>query len=304
MSHDKKVVSGLLGQGDLNRIREAVCAQVEKVYDSCKEKDCIENEPIVFKNEAFAQWVINNSINVKCSDAEVVDVFADVEPLPFKRGFYTVDVKFFIRVDLDFFIPSPSGGTKIKPLRGILTFDKKVVLFGSEGNVKIFKSRFTENDIGPTEESAKEQDNLPIAKIEVADPICLNAQIQDIRDKLFEKCCCKVPKSIMERLEDYDEDFDENQVLEARGGSNAAVADRRVVATVGLFSIIKLVRKVQVLLPAFNFCVPDKECIASTDENPCDLFDAIDFPVEEFFPPQIFDFPGALEAEEDFKDKC
>ncbi|MDF2523621.1 MAG: Spo0E like sporulation regulatory protein [Clostridiales bacterium] len=27
-------------------------------------------------------------------------------------------------------------------------------------------------------------------------------------------------------------------------------------------------------------------------------FDTIEFPVDEFFPPQKFDFPGALEAEE------
>jgi hypothetical protein len=54
---------------------------------------------------------------------------------------------------------------------------------------------------------------------------------------------------------------------------------------------------VQLLIPAFDFCFPNKECIASTDENPCELFDTIEFPVNEFFPPQKFDFPGATENE-------
>jgi hypothetical protein len=70
-----------------------------------------------------------------------------------------------------------------------------------------------------------------------------------------------------------------------------------VFATVGLFSIIKLVRFVQLLIPAFDFCVPNKECVSATEENPCELFETIEFPFDEFFPPQIFDFPGALEQE-------
>ncbi len=49
--------------------------------------------------------------------------------------------------------------------------------------------------------------------------------------------------------------------------------------------------------------VPNKECIASTEENPCELFDAIEFPVDEFFPPQKFDFPGATETEKRFRDE-
>lgn len=49
-------------------------------------------------------------------------------------------------------------------------------------------------------------------------------------------------------------------------------------------------------------CVPNKNCVAATEENPCDLFDTIDFPVDEFFPPQKFDFPGAVEAENEMTD--
>lgn len=304
MSYDDKIVSGLIDSKDLGKIREAVCAQVEKVYDSCKEKDCIEDAKVFFKNQKKAQYVIDNAINVKCKAAEVVDVFADVEPVPFKRGFFTVDVKFFIEVMLDFFVPCPTGGTKIYPMTGLVVFDKKVILFGSEGNVKIFKSRFVEKDVGPSEKSALQQDNMPIAKIEVAEPICLNAKIQDIADKFFDDKCCQIPRSVMDALDDIDDDFDESDILETRGGKDDDddIPNRRVVATIGLFSIIKLVRLVQVLLPAFNFCVPDKKCVAATDENPCDLFETIDFPVDEFFPPQKFDFPGAIEEEEEMLD--
>ena len=135
------VVSGPITERDLRFLREAVCVQTEKIYDSCKEKDCIENATVLFKNPSSMKCLINSAINVKCSYAEVADVFIDVEAVPFKKGFYTVDVKFFIKVTLNVFVPKHGGGVKIIPVTGLVEFDKKVILFGSEGSVKIFKSR-------------------------------------------------------------------------------------------------------------------------------------------------------------------
>jgi len=289
-----RVVSGPICDRDLSRIREAVCRQAEKVYDSCKEKDCIEDARVIFRNPQAIQRIINAAINVKCRRAEVLDVYIDIEPVPFKRGFFTVDVKFFIRVTLDFFIPNGTGpaGTTIVTRQGLVVFDKKVILFGSEGNVKIFKSKYVEHDIDTQIKSHLQQDNLPIGKVEVAEPICLNARIQDILDKLFDDCCCdQLPRAIVDAIDDRDDDFELSAEYDNRQGGQFPT--RRVVVTIGLFSIIKLVRFVQLLIPAFDFCVPNKQCIAATDENPCELFDTIEFPVDEFFPPQICDFPGA-----------
>jgi len=292
--HDK-VVPGLICEKDISKIREAVCIQVEKIFDSCREKDCIEDAKVIFKNSHCIRKIINEAINVKARKAEVIDVFADIEEVPFKRGFFTVDVKFFIKVTLDFFIPNGHGpsGTKIVEKTGLVVFDKKVILFGSEGNVKIFKSHFVENGVDTPIKSSLQQDNLPISKVEVAEPITLNAKIEDIHDKLFEHCCSmeQMPRHIVATLA-----HDEVEENEEHHGDNEE-PNRRVVVTLGLFSIIKLARLVQLLIPAFDFCVPHKECIASTEENPCELFETIEFPVDEFFPPQIFDFPGALEAE-------
>jgi len=299
MGNEKnKVVAGEICPNDLSRIREAVCVQVEKIYDYCREKDCIENARVLFKDTPCNRYIINNAINVKCRNAEVVDVFADIEPVPFKRGFFTVDVKFFIRVTLDFFLPNGMGpgGTEIRTRKGLVLFDKKVILFGSEGNVKIFKSQFIEDGIDKPIRSRLQQDNRPISKIEVAEPICLGAQIQDIHDKCFESCCID---SMSRDLADLIGDDNDNDIqgIDERSEGVLDTSRRRVVATIGLFSIIKLIRFVQLLIPAFDFCVPNRECIAATEENPCDLFDTIEFPVDEFFPPQIFDFPGAAEEE-------
>jgi hypothetical protein len=298
MGHDKdRVVAGLICPGDLSRVREAVCVQTEKIYDQCREKDCIEDARVMFRCPEKVQRLINRAINVKIRRAEVVDVFADVEPVPFKRGFYTVDVKFFIRVTLDFFVPRNPVGTRIITRFGLVVFDKKVILFGSEGNVKIFKSHFVEHGIDQPMRFKLQQDNLPTSKVEVAEPIALNAKIEDLLDKIFDDCCCieSAPRNYNDLLGEDDDDELED-ISEERQG-NLPIRLRRVVVTVGLFSIIKLVRLVQLLIPAFDFCFPNKECIASTDENPCELFDTIEFPVNEFFPPQKFDFPGATENE-------
>ncbi|NMB95873.1 MAG: hypothetical protein GYA02_04565 [Clostridiaceae bacterium] len=299
-----RVAAGLLCDKDIGRIKEAVCIQVDKVYDSCKDKDCIEDARVFFKNPERVQRIINNSINVKCRRAEVVDVFADVEPVPFKRGFFTVDVKFFIKVTLDFFVSRLRNGTRIVTVPGIVLFDKKVILFGSEGNIKIFKSRFKDDCDDDHIKSALQQDNQPVAKVEVAEPICLNARIQDVMDKFFDDSCCfdQLPRGVAESIEV--DIFDDGDISEVAGAEDRAFPTRRVVATIGLFSIIKLVRNVQLLIPAFDFCVPEKQCVSATDENPCELFESIDFPVDEFFPPQKFDFPRALEEEEEMLRKA
>ena len=60
---------------------------------------------------------------------------------------------------------------------------------------------------------------------------------------------------------------------------------RRWYVTIGQFSIIRLERGTQLLIPAYDYCMPDKECPGTSDDDPCALFGKIRFPVEEFFPP-------------------
>jgi len=292
------VVPGRICGDDVLKVKEAVCIDVDKIYDSCKEKDCLENVPVLFRHERCINHLINLAINVKVRRAEVLDVYADVEEVPFKRGFYTVDVKFFIKVTLDFFIPTRRNGTRIVPVNGLVTFDKKVILFGSEGGVKIFKAHFADKAIDSPMGCHLEEDNLPISKVEVAEPIALNAKIIDVCE-----CRCDsnsmseaVLDNFLSELRSVEHDVDDLEMEEGQNEQN-----KKVVVSLGLFSIIKLLRNVQLIIPAFGFCVPNKECVAATDENPCELFDTIDFPVEAFFPPQKFEFPGLVEDSEEDK---
>ncbi len=288
-SNDERMACGLISDRDLSKLKESVCIQTEKIYDSCSGRDCIEDETVWFPSEKI-QWLLSKAQSVKCNKAEVVDVSADVQPVPFKRGFYTVEIRFFIKVKLEFVVVKPNGCVKVYCVPGIVTFCKKVILFGSEGNVKIFKS----HPIGSKSGSMLQQNNLPFAKIEVADPICLCAKIVECREWKSE-CCEEIPRHIAE-IVDEKADFEDIEVETVKDERHCHVY-HKVLATVGLFSIVKLARLVQLLIPAFDFCVPTKPCVASTESDPCELFETIDFPVEEFFPPQKYDFPEAMEEE-------
>lgn len=61
------------GTGD--GFKEAVCIHTDKVYDSCRDKDCLENIRVYLTGSA--QAVVNNAINVKCTRAEIIWVFSE-----------------------------------------------------------------------------------------------------------------------------------------------------------------------------------------------------------------------------------
>lgn len=216
----------------------------------------------------------------------------DVEPVPFNRGFYSVDLQYFFKVTLQVY----TGLGRPTEVEGLATFNKKVILFGSEGNAKIFESKFKEDAFDP---QLWKKTNMPHAVVEVVDPIALGAKVLDVRDK--QSCCCdddfdlaSVPNSVLGV-------FDDSIIL----GNET----KNVYVSLGVFSIIKLERRVQLLVPSYDFCIPQKECVSATDDNPCELFDRIDFPVDEFFPPEHCEFledgqdDPSVEAESDSNDK-
>ena len=251
------------GNASNNCVREAVCIHTDKVYDSCRDKECIEDLRVYFP--VCHQALIDSAMNVKLGGVEILWVQTDVEPLSFNQGYYTVDIRFFFKVYIDVYYDL----LRTKRIEGLAVYDKKVVLFGSEGRAKIFQSLY---QYQAADQQLAVKNNLPKAVVEVVDPVPLNA-------RLVERCqnnCCDLfdisstPDFICNCFEDV---------------FASADTEKRVYITIGLFSIIKLERSVQLLIPVYDFCVPSKECVSSTAENPCELFESLDFPVDEFYPP-------------------
>ena len=140
--------------------KEAVCIHTDKVYDSCRDKDCLENIRVYLT--AQGQGIVDRAINVKCTKAEVIWIFSDIEAVPFNRGFYSVDLKYFFRITLAVF----TGLGRPTEVEGLATFDKKVILFGSEGNAKIFASKYKEDAFDP---QLWRKTNMPSAIVEASD---------------------------------------------------------------------------------------------------------------------------------------
>ncbi len=278
----EKVQSGLSGPvGPVvedHKFKEAVCIHTKKIYDACRDKDCLEDMRVFPTRRS--QCIIDKAINVKCRRAELLWVYIDVESVPFNRGFYTVDVKYFYRIVADAF----TGVGKPTEVTGLCTFDKRVILFGSEGNAKIFSSK---TSLGTTDEQVMRAANLPTAVVEVVDPICLNV-------KLVETCnhkCRGIDMDLSELPPCICQCFDDELVLSGD--------EKRIFCTLGQFSIIRLERDTQLVIPCYDFCVPEKECIGSTDDSPCELFSRIKFPVDEFFPPVCGNFEDYRSVRED-----
>ena len=60
----------------------------------------------------------------------------------------------------------------------------------------------------------------------------------------------------------------------------------RIYVTLGQFSIIRLERDSQLLMPVYDYCMPEKECTCGgCEDDPCEIFRHVKFPVNEFFPP-------------------
>lgn len=264
---------------DLGNVREAVCIHTRKIFDSCRDKDCVED--LRFYPTAAAQEVLSASQMIKGGTAELLYVYTDVEPVTFNRGFYSVDMRFYYRVTLQVCTGTP----RYTEVEGLCVFDKRCILFGSEGNAKIFSSDtvFDELDV-----PGRIRTNLPIAVVEAVDPIVLDARIMD--------CCCK---------RDCDCDLCEipTFVGDCFGGELSSGDDsRRIYVTLGQFSIVRLERDTQLLVPVYDYCMPDKECACGDGcEDPCALFRNISFPVGEFFPPNTVKRP---ESCDDIKSCC
>ena len=177
-------------RGDSCGIREAVCIHTRKIFDSCRDKDCIED--LRFYPKLSCVETLNRAQSVKAGSAKLLYVYVDVEPVSFNRGFYTVDMRFFYHVTLQAYLNCSCPVS----VEGLCVFDKRAILFGSEGSAKIFSSQMR---VGECDAQLGREANTPIAVVEAVDPIVLDARIVDCCGRRDCDCdLCEVPSFINE----------------------------------------------------------------------------------------------------------
>ncbi len=249
-----KVLPGPVAGSGCNT--SCVNIHTSKILDACRDKDCIDDLRVY--PTIGSQAVIDSAFSVRPDSAELIYADVNVDAISFNRGYYTVDVTYFYLVTGETF----PGGI---PVRGLAVFDKRVILYGSEGGVKTFRS-------GCSLADAAGCGGDPVAVVEAVDPIALNLRIAapPASETPDEPALRSVPSEIVQRIGEE---------------LNLGAGGKRLYVTLGQFSIIRLERDYQLSLGSAENFVPARECVGNSDDDPCTLFSRVRFPVEEFFPP-------------------
>ncbi len=246
---------------------ETVAVEVNRILDSCRDRDCFEDVKVLLTD--FGQDVIEHTTNIRAKSACIAWTYIGIDPVRFNRGFYSLTIKFYVKLTFEACL----CGGKSQEFDGIAVLEKKVILYGSESNVSIFKSNPDASDYCAVPEPCYSTKNVPIGIVEVVDPIILNSKVREYTDNCNCCCCCccdipdNIASSVCGTLNDGD-----------NGG-------RYITVSLGIFSVVRIVRPAQYLINATEYCIPDKECIAAEDDNPCSLFRTMAFPTAEFCPP-------------------
>ena len=249
--------------------KDNVCIDCNRVLDSCRDKDCFEDVPVFLTS--FGQEIIEQTSNIRVKEASVLWAKICCEPVQFNRGFYTVNVKLHTKLICEACL-APG---RVQEFDGIAVCEKKVILYGGEGGVNIFRSEPHEGCFCSDNDASDSYDtNSPTAVCEVAEPIVLSLKVSDERPRPPHCCCCcscnEIPMRVQNRL----------------SGSLADPTDdcKKLLVTLGFFSVIRIERPAQYLISACRYSVPEKECMEITEESPCRSFEKMPFPVNEFFP--------------------
>ena len=232
----------------------ALAIHTRKITDSCRDKDCIEDLRVYLTQES--QSILDAAGAARVRAAELIHTSIDITPVAFHPNHYTIDLTFYYKILADAAV-SPCRPAAIC---GLALFSKRAVLCGENSPAHIFRSDC------PTSQT----NNLPTAVVEVLDPMVLGSKVCQVRG--CESCSVTIPADVQAV-------FGEELVLSGD--------KQRLYVTLGQFSVIRLERPAQIIVPIVDYALPTKECCADPAgcaEDPCALFDRVPFPAEAFTP--------------------
>ena len=251
-----------------------VCVETNRILDSCRDRDCFENLRVFLTD--LGQEIIEHTTQIRVKDACIAWTYIGIDPVRFNRGFYTVHIRFYIKLILEACLcPGQS-----REFDGIAVLEKQVVLFGGDSSVSVFRSSSDGSAFCAEPEPCYKERSVPTAVVEAVDPIVLGVRVVEplCREPVCCCCCaCDIPHSIAGCLS--------GPICGGCDGDDKGDSDkRRLVVSLGIFLLVRLVRPAQYLINAAEFIIPDKECVSATPDDPCELFRSMAFPIGEFAP--------------------
>ena len=246
-------------------IRDTVCIETNRVLDSCRDRDCFEQVRVYLSG--YGNDLLEHTSAIRTKSAKIVWTQITLDPIQFNRGFYAVTVRFYVKLCLEACV----GCGRSQELEGIAVLEKRVILYGGESNVNIFKSSADCNSFCAMPDPACCERNVPTAIVEVVDPVILGTKIVEEINEC--NCCCcqegQLPEAVCQGF-DAPFDFDEGR------------GKRYLTVSLGIFSVVRIVRPAQYLVQATEYCIPEKECTPVEEDDPCNVFRKMPFPVGEF----------------------
>ena len=247
---------------DARDIHQCMSIHTRKTTDSCRDKDCIEDLRVYLTTGS--QATLDSATNARVRCAELITTNIDVSPVAFDRNHYCIDLTFYYRILADAVV----GGSRPTALQGLAVFSKRAVLCGEDTRTHIYRSTPTPGPFpGPSPLFA----NLPTAIVEVLDPMVLSSKVKELDPCSCEPLTLQIPNAIRELYE---------EPLVLSGGQ------RQLMVTLGQFSIVRLERDAQLVVPVLDYAIPCKECCDNPggSEDPCEMFSRIPFPAAQFAP--------------------
>jgi hypothetical protein len=282
-NHEQEAIEHVLGVNrndrndcddklDPRRLREE-CIIAQKVYDSCRQQDCLTPDELGPARAAECVCVCGEDINegdviVPPSNAAAVTIdkmkvkkiiIVEKNRNEFKNGFWDIDIKYVFEYRLTF---READGSVIGSILANSIFNKKVTLFGSIGADLTISTDFYKNWCENTTIDAE-----PFILVE-AKAIALAAEIK----------CRRFGR----------DESEEDEITTSRRNPRCVVN-----VTIGLFTIIKLFRLVNLTVESRGFCIPE-ECEEISPIDACEFFENLDFPLDIFDPPQRPEFVAGI----------
>ena len=243
-------------------LRQAMSIHTRKITDSCRDKDCIEDLRVYLTTSSQSTLDAASGAKVRC--AELIYTAIEVEPVAYDNQHDGGDGTCCDRSMAD----GTSGNCRWIPITGLAVFSKRAVLCGEDSSAHIFRS---DTRIGECDGLTQILTNRPTAVVEVLDPMILSSKVVDACG-CSEQSVVQIPGFIRNL-------FEEALVLTPE--------NRRLLVTLGQFSIVRLERDAQLIVPVLDYAIPTKECCDAPGgcaEDPCELFSRIPFPASRFSP--------------------
>jgi len=253
-----------------------------KIYDICRQQDCLDFDTIgparsvdeiefndVVTREGQVIIPPRDAASVSMEDVHIKKIIiVDKRPSGLRRGFWDVELKYIIGYTLIF---RGVNSMDEKVVDAFSMFNRKVTLFGSEGG-----------------DLAIATDLFGMGGMFEASPfIMAEAKAMGLCSSLIYDC------------HQHHGRGHGNICHESRGHGHGSHESRghasSVEVVIGLFSIIKLFRLVDLAVESRGFTIPD-ECEDICPMDPCEFFGGLDFPMDLFAPPQKPEFKAGISS--------